>query len=66
MINNTTLKVPKKYHDMIEDIYKDIDGYWINLKEEFYSTGTGTNTIHEYTQKDVLKELKTIVKGEWK
>lgn len=53
--------VPKKYHRCIDDYYKDIDGYWLELKEEYISTSTGTHTIHELTIKDLKQELKNIV-----
>lgn len=52
--------VPKKYQNMIQDFYKDMDGYWITLKEGYISESTGTETIHEYTLSDLRKQYKTI------
>ena len=64
MENKTNLKVPKKYQIAIEEVQKDCTGYWIWLKEDYISSETGCHTIHEYTQKDALKALQTIVKVE--
>ena len=55
--------IPKKYHHMLEtDSYYGgrEDGYWLYLKPEFYSPCTDSHTIHEYTQKDVLKCLRLV------
>lgn len=60
MINKTKMRIPKKYHLAIDEIMKDSTGYWIWLNEDYISTETGTHTIHEYTQKDALAQLKTI------
>lgn len=54
--------VPKKYHEAINDFYKDIDGYWIDLKNDYESRSTLCQTIHEYTIADIKKELRTIQK----
>lgn len=53
--------LPKKYHHCVADFYKDIDGYWLELKNDFISTTTQTHTIHEMTLSDLRKEFKTIV-----
>lgn len=60
MINHTKMRVPKKYEHMIEEIIKDVDGYWIHLAEGFYSPDTGAHTIHEETQKDALACIRNI------
>ena len=60
MINKTKMRIPKKYHLAIDEIMHDSTGYWIWLNEDYISTETGTHTIHEYNQKDVLMQLKTI------
>lgn len=52
--------IPKKYRDYIEDVYKDIDGYWIELKPSYVSTTTECSTIHELTIKELKSELKSI------
>lgn len=54
--------VPKKHQEAIADVYKDMDGYWITLKEGYISTSTETQTIHEYTLAETRKQLKTIEK----
>ena len=61
MINRTNLRISeKKYGKIIDEIMHDSTGYWIWLNENYYSTETGCQTIHEYTQKDALAQLKTI------
>ena len=64
MKNQTSIKVPKKYHVAIDEIIKDVEGYWVYLNDGYKSSDTMTYTIHEYTQKDVLKALQTIIKVE--
>lgn len=40
-------QVPKKYHDMIEDMsYTKEDGYFIYLKEGYINDITGSRSIH--------------------
>lgn len=64
MTNNIEKYAPKKYHEAITDIYKDMDGWWVELKPEYVSTSTGTSTIHEFTVADMKKEFKTIERVE--
>ncbi|MCM5673022.1 hypothetical protein [Staphylococcus hominis] len=54
--------VPKKYRDCVLDLYKDIDGYWLILKDGYKSTTTDTPTIHEFTIKELKSALPTIIK----
>lgn len=59
--------VPKKYHEMIEEIEMPEDGgegYWIYLKDGYRNEDTDTKMIHEYTIKDVKAKFKYIVKEE--
>ena len=54
--------IPDKYKHMVaSDSYYAgrQDGYWVYLKEEFFNEEMGCQTIHEYTQKDVLRVLKS-------
>lgn len=60
MKNNTTIKVPKKYQRMIDEIDKDMDGYWVYTRKGYYSPDTGTHTIHEYTQHETLKMVRNL------
>lgn len=61
MVNNTSLKVPKKYEHMIQEvIYDRWDKWFIYLNEGCYSPETGCQTIHEYTQADALKQIREI------
>ncbi|HDC7602914.1 TPA: hypothetical protein O8991_002647 [Staphylococcus aureus] len=62
MNNNLIEKyVPKKYQHCVNDFYKDIDGYWLELKTDYISTTTQTHTIHELNINDLKKEFKTII-----
>jgi hypothetical protein len=64
MINSTNIKVPKKYHHMIKEIYKDDDGYWVILNDGFYAAGYGPydefHTIHEDTVSEVLYHIRQL------
>ncbi len=57
-----TLNKIVKNDNRIESYTKDIDGYWIYLKEGYNWSGCGT--IHEDTIKEVLKQISYIEKGE--
>jgi len=64
MKNGTYISVPKKYHKMIKEIYKDQDGYWVCLAAGYYASGTdgydAAHVIHEDYTKDVLKQIRLI------
>lgn len=54
--------IPKKYRNMVAaDSYKGDreEGYWIYLQPEFYNEEMQSRTIHEYTQKDVLRVIRS-------
>tara|TARA_R100000664_G_C2745889_1_gene133664 strand:+ start:916 stop:1104 length:189 start_codon:yes stop_codon:yes gene_type:complete len=57
-ILNKIIKKDKR----IESYYKDLDGYWLVLKDGYNWDGCGT--IHEDTIKEVLKQIPNIEKGE--
>jgi len=48
---------------MIDEVLKDQDGYWVYLKDGYYSPTLDCGTIHEDTIKDVLKEIRKIEKN---
>lgn len=56
MKNKTNIKVPKKYHKMIKEIFYDSDGYWV-YTERGYRSGMdyALHTIHEDTVKEILQ-----------
>lgn len=60
MKNETNMKVPKKYHHMISEIYHDSDGYWCYTADGFYSPYMDCHTIHEDTQKQLLEVIRGI------
>lgn len=62
MINNTKLRIPKKYEHMIDEVNHDSTGYWVNLAEGYYSAETGCHTIHETSQKATLEQIRNIQK----
>lgn len=64
VINKTTIKIPKKYHEFIEEVFQDSDGYWIHVKNEFTLANTDFNVqiVKCDTQKQVLEEVRYIRK----
>lgn len=60
MKNNTSMKIPKKYHAMIDEIVKDSDGIWVYTAKGFYSPEMSCHTIHEDTQAEVLRVIRGI------
>jgi hypothetical protein len=62
MKNTTSIKVPKKYEHMIEEIYQDSDGYWVYSKAGFHFAYMGgeCHTGHEDTQRDLLMVIRTL------
>lgn len=60
MTNLTKIKVSKKYIHMIDEIYRDPDGYWCYTNKGFYSPETGCHTIHEDRQDELLKQIRLI------
>jgi len=65
MKNETSIKVPKKYHKMIEEIYHDSDGYWCHTEKGYYAAGMDNecHTIHEDTHAYVLAQIRQIKSG---
>lgn len=61
MINQTGLKVAKKYEPMIEEIYKDFDGVWAHAEAGYKFESSDTHTERQDTQKDLYKTFKTLV-----
>lgn len=69
---NTLLKALKPYEHMIEEIEREYDNagegdwsYWIYLVEGYcnsYDDINGTHIIHEWRIKDIIPQLKYIVK----
>lgn len=60
---NLLSKIPKKYHEAINSIYKDEDGFWAYIGngykvENYYAE----HTIHEYTLTEFKRIFKYIVK----
>lgn len=67
MKNATTIKVPKKYEHMIEEIWTEDDGwfgnglsYWVSIADGFYSPEMYSHTLHESTQKEILRLIRGI------
>jgi hypothetical protein len=64
MKNETNIKVPKKYHNMLDNIYHDNDGYWAEQKVGYsfggVSKGETCYSAHEDTVADLLKEIRTL------
>jgi hypothetical protein len=49
-------------HPSVEDAYQDSDGYWLHLKQEYFCEGMGCRTVHEYTVRDLIDMMTTVVK----
>lgn len=43
---------------MVDEIYKDGDGYWLTLKEQFH--WFHGQIMHEYTLRDMLSALQSV------
>lgn len=63
--NYSRLKTLNKIaeHEAVEEIYKDEDGIWVYLTDEWVWDGC-YHTIHEDTVKEVLSAFKTIKRVE--
>lgn len=59
--NRTKIRVPKKYQHMLELVEKDGDGYWAYAREGYIFEGMGCRTAHEYTQKELLEMIRTLI-----
>ena len=54
--------IPKKYQKFLLEVYRDDDGIWGTLKEDYITITTESHIIHEYTIKDfVFAVTHTIV-----
>lgn len=62
MKNTTNIKVPKKYHHMLDEIFQDSDGYWAYSKNGYYFKNTDCHTACEDTQKELLLNIRTLDK----
>lgn len=60
MQNSTSIKIPKKYEHMIDEVYHDSDGYWVILNKGFHDPQWDVHSIHEDTQKEVLGKIRDI------
>lgn len=59
---SVTKYIPKKYQNFLLEVYRDDDGIWVTLKDEYITTTTESHIIHEYTIKDfVFAVTHTIV-----
>ena len=62
---NVNINIPKKYIQAIKEVDYEgrEDGYWCYLKEGYVSeNGHGCQTIHAYTKKELLEQIRKIVK----
>lgn len=57
MNNLTSIRIPKKYHDRISEVWHDSDGYWVILKGYYYDD-PGCHVIHEDTHKQILQCIR--------
>ena len=66
--NNTKMKVPFKYQHMLQEIDNEgrDSGIWAYSKEGYQFGVTGSHTLHEYNQKDLMAGIRTLRKCECK
>ncbi len=62
MKNNTSIKIPNKYKHMIDEVYKDSDGYWAYSKDGYRFISTDSHTAHGYTQAEFLDDIRSLAK----
>lgn len=66
MINNTKMRIAKKYQHMIEEISAENDGLytmtWAYSKPGYYFERSGCHTENGYTQKELYKAIQTLKK----
>ena len=64
MKNSTNIKIPKKFHSMIDEMYEDQDGYWCHVANGYYASGMDgydvCHTIHEDDIPEFLRQIKLI------
>lgn len=63
MDNKLLNKIPKKYHPIIKDIYRDDDGFWATLNcngQYILKNYLSDYTIHEDNLKEFLSKFKLI------
>ena len=62
------MKVPKKYVKMLKEIDNEgrHSGIWAYSREDYQFGITGTHTLHEYNQKDLMAGIRTLQKCECK
>lgn len=60
--NNTKMKVPFKYQHMLAEIDNEGkgSGIWAYSKEGYQFGVTGSHTLHEYNQKDLMAGIRTL------
>jgi hypothetical protein len=63
LINNTKMKVAKKYLGMLAEIDNEgrDSGIWAYSKKGYQFEAMGCHTAHEYNQKDLMDVIKTLV-----
>jgi hypothetical protein len=57
MINSTNIKVPKKYHAAIKELYQDDDGYWCILNDGYNADGIDSKSECRVANGEDVKEI---------
>jgi hypothetical protein len=62
LLNNTKMKVAKKYLDMLAEIDNEgrDSGIWAYSKKGYQFADMGCHTAHEYSQKDLMKVIRSL------
>lgn len=60
MNNETKMRIPKKYHDALELITKDVDGVWAYTNPGYRFSTTECHTASADSQKDLMRDIQSI------
>lgn len=61
MKNRTTIKVPKKYQHMLEEVFQTPDGYWGHSKDGYFFQATEGHIAKGNTQAELLQDIRTLM-----
>lgn len=52
--------IPKKYQAVLDEVYKDSDGWWAYTKTGYFFEAMECHTAHENSQVELMKVIRTI------
>lgn len=61
-VNNTSIKIPKKYHHMLDEVYEEIEDeqktYWAKSAYGFCFDSTDSHVEYGETQKELIEKIR--------